>query len=652
MMIRRLTLHNFGVYAGTNSFHLSGKKGKPIVLIGGLNGRGKTTFLEAVLIALYGTNSFAYKESSYTTYGQYLKSYVNTSDGTKQSYVEMEFQLSAEEHNVYTVRREWDGESQRIKEKTTVWSNGEKDEFLTSNWPMFIENILPSGLSNFFFFDGEKIAEMALDVTDAQMKESIRSLLGISVLDKLKKDITRNINSVKKQKNKADETGKLDTLREAKEQAQKKLEDIDKKIDDTQAQLSKKKRDLEKVTNEYIAQGGDIIEQRQELYQKRTTLIALEEQNTEALITETATELPLLLIKGLLKKIKTQSDKEQEQQLLEKALEVINNMHDEYRSTIGKVKSGASDFVDFVNTKGKKNGKKSVYNLTESAAHQISELLSTRLDAEKDSTCNLLNERIRLKEELDKIDNNLSVDINENEAKKSYKRIKELERGIIDSEVQLKSLQQQRSNANGEYIRTSSEYGKYVERVLHSMEVKDDKERILKYSNMAAAIIDEYAVRLQKRKTDVLAETITDCYRKLFSKKNLIRRIAMDPVTLNLTFYDAKNKEIKKSRMSAGENQLIVVSILWALAICSKSKLPVIIDTPLSRLDSNHRKALITKYFPNASEQTIILSTDAEIDAEAYQMMKKNVGDEFILNYDDTSQTTTIQKGYFLGEAV
>ena len=652
MVIKRLTLHNFGVYAGTNTFYLSGKKGKPIVLIGGLNGRGKTTFLEAVLIALYGTNSFAYKESNYTTYGQYLKSYVNTLDGTKQSYVEMEFQLSSQEQDIYAVRREWDGKSQRIKERTTVWSNGERDEFLTNNWPMFIENLLPSGLSNFFFFDGEKIAEMALDVTDAQMKDSIRSLLGISVLDKLKKDITRNINSVRKQKTQIGETAKLDELREAKEQAQKKLENIDKEIEHTQTQLSKKKRDLEKANNEYIAQGGDIIEQRQELYQKRTTLIALEEQNTEALISATATELPLLLIEDLLTKIRTQSDKEQEQQLLIKALEVINRMHDEYSSTSGKGKSGVSDFVAFVNSKGKNNGKKSIYNLTESAAHQISELLSTRLAAEKDTARNLLDERIRLKEELDKIDNNLSVDINENEAKKSYKRIKELERGIIDIEVQLKSLQQQRSNINGEYIRTSSEYSKYVERVLHSMEVKDDEERILKYSNMAAAIIDEYSIRLQKRKTDVLAETITDCYRQLFSKKNLIRKIAMDPVTLNLTFYDAKDKEIKKSRMSAGENQLIVVSILWALAICSKRKLPVIIDTPLSRMDSNHRKSLITKYFPNASEQTIILSTDSEIDAEAYRMMKKNVGDEFILNYDDGTQTTTIEKGYFLGEAI
>ena len=63
MIIKRLEMHNFGVYAGDNQFVFEGDK--PIVLIGGMNGRGKTTFLEAVLIALYGSNSFAYTESKY-----------------------------------------------------------------------------------------------------------------------------------------------------------------------------------------------------------------------------------------------------------------------------------------------------------------------------------------------------------------------------------------------------------------------------------------------------------------------------------------------------------------------------------------------------------------------------------------------------------
>ena len=86
-------MHNFGVYASTNILELKGNK--PVVLIGGMNGRGKTTILEAILLGLYGSNSFAYTESKYMTYGQYLKSYVNKADGTLETYVEIEFSMDA-----------------------------------------------------------------------------------------------------------------------------------------------------------------------------------------------------------------------------------------------------------------------------------------------------------------------------------------------------------------------------------------------------------------------------------------------------------------------------------------------------------------------------------------------------------------------------
>ncbi len=123
----------------------------------------------------------------------------------------------------------------------------------------------------------------------------------------------------------------------------------------------------------------------------------------------------------------------------------------------------------------------------------------------------------------------------------------------------------------------------------------------------------------------------------------------MDPETLDWKCVSSDNREIPRSSLSAGEKQLLVISILWALAICSKKKLPVIIDTPLSRLDSLHRTALITTYFPNAGEQTIILSTDSEINADYYRLMKNNIGNEFTLVYDEITKSTTIEQGYSIG---
>ena len=198
MVIKELKLNNFGVYAGDNIFEFTSNK--PIVLIGGMNGRGKTTFLEAVLLSLYGQNSFAYHESKIKSYGQYLKSFINIADGSNEASVELYFSIDTSECENYRVKRIWNGNSQRIKEEISVYKNNEYNSFLTKNWPMFIENILPSRLSNFFFFDGEKIAELAAEDTDTQMKDSIRSLLGISILDVLSNDLGRIISKLSKKK--------------------------------------------------------------------------------------------------------------------------------------------------------------------------------------------------------------------------------------------------------------------------------------------------------------------------------------------------------------------------------------------------------------------------------------------------------------------
>lgn len=144
---------------------------------------------------------------------------------------------------------------------------------------------------------------------------------------------------------------------------------------------------------------------------------------------------------------------------------------------------------------------------------------------------------------------------------------------------------------------------------------------------------------------------MTDCYMQLANKKGMIAKIEMDSVTLDLKYLNDLGDEVPKERLSAGEKQLMVVSLLWALAICSRRKLPVIIDTPLSRLDSKHRMALLKTYLPNASDQTIVLSTDSEIYGKYYQAIKKNVGDEYTLVYDDVKKCTTIQRGYRWEEA-
>lgn len=645
MIIKRLTMHNFGVYASTNTLEFNGKK--PVVLIGGMNGRGKTTILEAVLLSLYGSNSFAYTESKYTTYGQYLKSYVNKTDGSLDTFVEIEFAMDKSNDEIYTVRRDWDGKGQRVKERITVLKNGEGNKFLTENWPMFVENILPSALSNFFFFDGEKIAELAVEETSEQMKESIKAMLGITVLDVLQGDIGKIINKISKNIAENQDLKKLEELRSVKETAEKVLEEADVEIEGAKLQLEESQLELEQLNTEYSVKGGGILEQKNALMKQRSESIAAVNSSQEQLLEIAGGELPLLLVSDLLKDIGTQGKAEQEKKINKVALEKVNVL---YEGFAGKSEDVAK-FISFMKTEINSDKSEELYNLSDYNLYQIELLNADKLKRCALHTQELVAKRDKNQRKVDEVDNLLSVDIDESVLTELFEQIKAKEHEVIAKQVEIEALCKDRTTLHGNLIAAESEFSKYAEKTLSILESMDADERTVKYAHMAVQIIKLYRIRLQERKTDILAQTMTECYKKLANKKNLVDCIKMDPETLDLQYLNADGEEIAKKRLSAGEKQLMVISLLWALAICSKKKLPVIIDTPLSRLDSSHRQALIKTYFPKASDQTIILSTDSEIDENYYTMIRKNIGDEFTLKYNDKTKNTTIKPGYFGWEA-
>ena len=648
MIIKELKLHNFGVYAGTNVFDF--KADKPIALIGGLNGRGKTTFLEAVLLSLYGKNSFAYSEGRRQTYGQYLKSYVNVADGSKETYVELTFCMNANGTDEYKIKREWNGNGSRTSESVTVYKDGEYNQFLTNNWAMFMENVLPSALSNFFFFDGEKIATLAGESTSAQMKESIKALLGITVLDHLENDLNRVIARAAKSSVDAEEADKLEKLRKAKEESVGQLASSDEKLAGLRKDLSETQRNLDKLNEEYIAKGGDIVNQRQELIEQRTLLRAKTQGINDELLNASASELPLLLVRDLLFNIREKAEIEHDQKTISAALEKMVKALPTYISDEG----GKEEIKDFLNYFKKKNtvkGKDITFDLSDVALAQIQLLLDQRLLDKKLATQAAQDRMEKNRHEVDQIDSYLSVDIDEKAVNALYKKIKKLEQKKAEIEAKIELEQEKRKILNGAMIQAASDFNRKVEAYLKKVELNDDRDRIIKYANLSTTIIEKYRVVLQTSKVSEVATTMTNCYKLLASKKTLIDRIDMDPVSLDMIYLNKDGGKVPGKSLSAGEKQMMVIALLWSLAICSNKRLPVIIDTPLSRLDSVHRQALIKVYFPKASDQTIILSTDSEINNTYYSMMKDNIGDEFTLVYDENSKSTTIKTGYYMEEA-
>ena len=164
---------------------------------------------------------------------------------------------------------------------------------------------------------------------------------------------------------------------------------------------------------------------------------------------------------------------------------------------------------------------------------------------------------------------------------------------------------------------------------------------------MSIEVLREFKVRLQREKVEKLSSTATRCFLELVEKDSLVSEIKIDPSTLDVTILDLDGNELLKSQLSAGEQQMFAVAIVWALALTSGYKAPVIIDTPMARLDSSHRANFVTKYLPAASSQVMVLSTDEEVYGRYLDLVRDNVVDYYTLLNREEEQCTSIVHGYF-----
>ena len=111
--------------------------------------------------------------------------------------------------------------------------------------------------------------------------------------------------------------------------------------------------------------------------------------------------------------------------------------------------------------------------------------------------------------------------------------------------------------------------------------------------------------------------------------------------------YGKDENVILRDDLSEGEKQMFATSVLWALARTSGRSLPFIIDTPLARLDIEHRDNLVEEFFPTASHQTIILSTDSEITKPYYEKLEPFITRSYSMEYDTDKHCSKVSEKYF-----
>ena len=208
---------------------------------------------------------------------------------------------------------------------------------------------------------------------------------------------------------------------------------------------------------------------------------------------------------------------------------------------------------------------------------------------------------------------------------------------------EIRHFDDQIQGLKGEISTAKIEGQKHVEKLHNSEDISTN----VVLTKKVEKALDEYSEKLKGKKIQLLENYILDSLNILFHKKDFVGKVSIDKNTFEITLYDTDQNTIEKNELSEGEKQLFATSILWALAKTSGRSLPFIIDTPLARLDVEHRDKLVEEFFPSASHQTIILSTDSEITKPYYEKLEPFISHSYSMEYDEHERCSKIHNKYF-----
>ncbi|NJK68555.1 MAG: DNA sulfur modification protein DndD [Microcoleus sp. SU_5_3] len=663
MQFLELVLKNFGPYADIQTINLRPEKDGnpcPIILFGGMNGNGKTTLLDAIRLALYGGRAQSSTRGNFS-YSDFLNHCINRhTPPLEDTRVELTFeQIQDGKLTQYKIVRYW----KRLDTKdnlsiliySEIVSDWWPDKAITNTWDEYIETLLPVGISNLFLFDGEQVKELAeLETPPEFVIGAIKSLLGLELAERLAVDL--EILAGRKRKEIA---GKKEL--EALEKIEQKFQDItaDKELAiEEQAnlknELDKAQKKQQVASDKFIYQGGKIAADRAQLEIQLKDYTSQAENTRNRLIELASNTLPIALISPLLTAAKTQAETEASQQQAQIAQDVIKQRSDRLLNYIGELSLNPQEidkiqnFIDRENRELEQQAATDTppwLNADKTSIQQLENILIHQIKSEQKDTGEQIEKLQNIEAEIDFTDRQLAAAASPEAYEKLESNVKNAQKTVAIAAAAWESANRRIEELDKELTKTQKELESYSSEYLTVRNSQHVINSIAKVQNT----LKLFKEKLTLKKLNKLEAEITDCFRYLLHKTDLVHRVAIDTQTFSLSIYDSAGKPVPKHRLSAGEKQLLAIAFLWGLARVSGRQLPVAIDTPLGRLDSSHRNNLVEKYFPSASHQIILLSTDTEIRKIEYDKLQElgAIAHTYLLKYDPSKQQTIVEENRY-----
>ncbi|WP_405839134.1 DNA sulfur modification protein DndD [Streptomyces platensis] len=654
MLLHNIALHDFGAYRGKQSLDLTVKPGRPIVLIGGLNGCGKTTLLDAIQLVLYGHRARCSGRGN-RSYDSYLRESINrkanAADGAE---IALEFSVVVDDQERhYRVVRSWHTSGKQLKEFLNVIVDGQFDRILSDGWADHVEDILPLEVASLFFFDGEKIESLADPERAANVIESaVHSLLGVSTVEQLRTDL---VALVRRQRLSSEDQAILDQIRaqEAEhEAARQEIADRTQTLGSVRSRCDRLQVQLDKVEKAFERAGGKLFERQKELESNQKAIAERLAAQRASLRSLAAGPLPLLMLPQQLARLREQAGREKH---ADDATRVVGVLEDRDAWLLDQLPASVTAAARTALKKKlatDRQKRESAAELKQSldlpldALEQLS-ALDEALSRDASRARELLKESAETSDRLDDADRLLAGVPDKKLIKDLVEERNEAINMLAVSKDELRRGEEQLEEIKSRRARIGADLERAQQKRVKTLIEIEELERVVTFAGKARDTLEKFGEALLRRHISRLEVAVLQSFKTLMRKSGLIHDLRIDTVKSSLTLADSEGEPIDPGRLSAGERQLLAISLLWGLAKVAGNKLPSVIDTPLGRLDSRHRQHLVDRYFPNAGRQVLLLSTDEEIDENLLSRLKPSLAHTYTLVHDDTTFTTTVETGYW-----
>lgn len=665
MKFTRIQLENMFAYRGVQEIDLSGcKERKNIILISGRNGAGKTSLINAIKLLFLGATDDRLRRMGFPpitlTSNQYVRGLpgvwsglINSSarnKGANQASVSILWEDQSDKQ--IEAKRTWRLTGPTYKESLQLFVDGKA--VMGDEISFQLAEILPRDFVPFFFFDGEQIRELA-EAEEAIKASQLEQILNLSFVKEIEQAVSIFVRE--RRRDALPEATKVEISRCEGDRATKEAEMV---------ALQQQRQNSHESIHDAESRKQELIRDREELrvgvsdaerkvLESRLNLLNTQRAELARKISEDLpTEIPFLA--NLRLTLRTYSELEallaarqtEPGSIIEDlSRELPKHLLDEgpypkpplLQSQIRHLKMKLNSLLAaYIPAKDERAGPRYLRTIDPTNAHALRDrfliwategtrrLATTTAELEK--MYQLTVDALQTEEDLSRA--SVASEAHLERFRKISKELEDLENELLVHYADIGKFDEKVSQLS----EAISELTLKIEQLEGEHEQATRTKEIVQFARHVEAVLGEYRSSQRESRRVSVEQSINNKVAILLADHGQIRHIQLDN-SFMMTYYDDQEAKVGRASISAGMKQLIATALLWALKEESGKNIPVVIDTPLARIDRRNRARLLESYYPNAGEQVIVLPTDAEIDEKQLFQLAPHIAKKFRIENTD-----------------